>query len=286
MKEFLTGDTTANQVRLLRTQFAGAFVIVEGDDDYSVYKGLLSPNCCQLVPAYGKQKALSAQAVLDEGFFIGAVTIVDSDFDRLTGTKPTSSNVALTDGHDLECLICNSLALDRVLETFTSRGKLEAFVTRIAMTVRQRVVESAAKIGYLLWASRENEWSLDFKELKFSKFVDATALSIDATQLLKAVRDKSQRHDLPEILLVQEIQKRESLTNDVWQASRGHDIAGILSFALTSLIGNMNSNDVTVEIIERSLRLTFRPAEFAVTELWKSLSEWSSKTGFALRLSP
>ena len=153
------------------------------------------------------------------------------------------------------------------------------------MTVRQRVVESAAKIGYLLWASRENKWSLDFKELKFAKFVDATTLSIDATPLVKAVRDKSQRHDLSETLLIQEIEKRESLTNDVWQAARGHDIAGILSFGLTSLIGNMNSNDVTVESIERSLRLSFRPAEFAVTELWKSLSEWSSKTGFALRLS-
>lgn len=285
MKEFLTGDTTANQVRLLRTQFAGPFVIVEGDDDYSVYKGLLSPNCCQLVPAYGKQKALAAQAVLDADSFIGAVTIVDSDFNRLTGSRPTSTNVVLTDGHDLECLICNSPALDRVLEEFTSSGKLEAFVTRIAMTVRQRVVESAAKIGYLLWASLENGWSLDFKELRFSKFVDATTLLIDVTQLVKAVRDKSQRHDLSEILLVQEMEKRESLTDDVWQAARGHDIAGILSLSLTSLIGDWNSNDISVEIIERSLRLSFRPAEFAVTELWKSLSEWSSKTGFALSLS-
>ncbi len=285
MREYLTGNTVANEVRLLRSHFAGPFIIVEGDDDYSVYKGLLSHNCCQLVPGYGKHKALAAQQVLDADSFVDAVTIVDADFDRLTGTSPPSPNVILTDGHDLECLICNSPAFDRVLEEFASREKVATFVTRIAMSTRQRLVESAAKIGWLLWASLENDWSLEFQELKYSKFVDAATLTTKPLDLVTTVRNQSQRHDLAETLLIQEIDVRESRTSDIWQAARGHDIVGILSLGLTSSIGNWNSNEVSVETIERSLRLAFRPTEFAVTELWKSLLEWCSRAGFSIALA-
>src|SRR5438105_471262 len=101
---------------MLRTQHSGAFLLVEGVDDARFFTTRTDSRRCRLVLAGGRENVLGAIAVLDRASFKGALGAVDADFDRIigAGTAP-APNLAVTDTHDLEMMLIQSPALERLL---------------------------------------------------------------------------------------------------------------------------------------------------------------------------
>ena len=97
-----TAPDIAAEAHMIRaTDRHRAILIVEGSTDARVYGRLVSETECRLIPATGKDKAISALELLENGGFNGVLTIVDADFWRLDGIDPNSPNLLLTDNHDL-----------------------------------------------------------------------------------------------------------------------------------------------------------------------------------------
>ena len=120
MREYITGDSIANQVRMTRSAFAGAFLILEGETDVLVFQSFIDERECQTVFADGKQNALAAIGILDDDNLKGVLCVVDADFDHLENRVPLSDNVLLTDLHDLECMMLVSPAFDKLLREYAS----------------------------------------------------------------------------------------------------------------------------------------------------------------------
>ena len=277
MRNYITADDVANGIRMVRAQFSGTFLIVEGQTaDLRVYKRLVDFKLAQVTPAHSKDNALAALKILEDAHFDGVVAIVDADFWRLEGLAPTSPNLFITDTHDLETMLLESPSLDKLLDEFGSEQKITNFTANSRMDVRQTLLTAACPIGYLRWVSQRNNLSLAFERIIFSRFIDRDTLHIDISKLIQEVKNKSRRPDLSESDLQDKIDQLTDSKHSSWDICCGHDLVHILSFGLRRVLGSKDSNEVEPETLERFLRTGYESAYFLSTRLYQALRGWET----------
>jgi len=199
-------DDIANEIILTRDdpskQFL-SFLLVEGDTDSKFYKNkkLVDTNKCQITVADGKSTALEVLAILEKVGIPGILVIVDADFNILEGKSPHSPNLLFTDTHDLETMLIKSPALENVLGEFGSEKKINEVTESTKKDVRALLLECGMTVGYLRWISLREKLSLKFEDLEFVQFIHKDALHLEQRHLIKAVKNKSQRHDIPDTRL-------------------------------------------------------------------------------------
>ena len=277
MKQFLTPHDIANTIRMMRPQFAGAVMIVEGDSDARVYGRFIGEEFCRIIPAHGKSNVLIAMGILERTAFIGVLAIIDSDFNRLDSSEPASENVLMTDTHDLETLIVHSEALDTVLSEFGSDIRLK----RLGKSVRDVLLKAALPIGYLRWisSSKQDNLSLRFKDASFTRVVKTRnkTMITDIDDVLTETKKQSHNTSFDKNELkakIVELLKRGD--HDPWQVCRGHDMIHILTIGLKMVFGNRNAKYVSYEQVDRIMRIAFGYAEFSQTLLYESLKKWET----------
>ncbi|HEY9809889.1 MAG TPA: DUF4435 domain-containing protein [Halomicronema sp.] len=270
----LTPHRIANDIRMLRSHHTGSFLIVEGDTDTRLFKNLVDSQKCHVQSAMNKDMALKVLDILEQDKFAGVLAIVDADFWHLEGTKPQSSNLVLTDTHDLETMILKSPALEKVLAEFGSENKIKTVPEKFKKDIRRLIIEAGVCLGYLRWISLQENLSLKFEGLSFNKFVDDKTLIVDEYALIKAVKNNSQKPSLDERDIQRKIQKLKKEGYDGWCVCRGHDLMKILSIALCKLLGTNDTTDVKSEQLEKVLRVAYERAYFCQTKLYTAIQEW------------
>jgi Protein of unknown function (DUF4435) len=269
VREFLTDDREANQIRLRRSTFFGTFLLVEGSSDKIFYKRFIDKIVCQIVVMAGKIRVIGVLAILEKASFDGVLGIVDADFDRLEGSVHESVNLLRTDTHDLETMLIDSPALDKVIAEFGSAEK----IAKLNLDVSTSLVDAGKSIGYLRWVSQCERLNLKFSDLKFSKFINEQTLQINEPALIQEVKNKSQALSLKTEDLQQRISDEKSKGFNPWQVCCGHDLVEILALGLRKGIGTMS---VDVDSLERSLRLAYEEVYFRKTQLWVNIRQWES----------
>ncbi len=275
MRDLRSVDAEANAIRLRRSIYKGTFLLVEGSSDKTFYERFVEKSECELVVISGKpsskQRVISVLKILEESNFQGVLAIVDADFDRLTPpTDQKSTNLLYTDSHDLETMLINSPAFDKVISEFGSQEKISQF----NQDIRLVILESAVPIGYLRWISLGDRLNLTFEGITFSKFIDEKTLRIDELQLIDVVTKKSQAFSLKDTDLQQQLIDKRDGDRDPWQVCCGHDIVEILSFGLRKTIGSNKDIDVKPSSLERNLRLAYEAVYFQGTQLYSHIRTW------------
>jgi hypothetical protein len=273
MREFITPEFIANQIRMRRSAYSGTFIIVEGSTDTRVYERCLDNKKCNFEIANNKDKAIAALSILERDNFTGVLAIVDADFSRLEGTLPASQNLLFTDYHDLEIMLIQSPALDKLMREFGSEEKINNFY-KLYQPIIINLLENGKLIGYLRWVSLKFNLSLKFENLTYSKFIDQKTLKVDIAKLIKAVKDHSQKPALIEKDIQEKLENLQDNDHDPLQVCCGHDLICILSIGLCKIWGTWNSNYVKPEVLEISLRLAYEESYFRDTQLYKLIQGW------------
>ncbi|NER20706.1 MAG: DUF4435 domain-containing protein [Symploca sp. SIO1B1] len=276
MREYLTVERDANQIRFLRSTFSGTFLLVEGHSDKLVYERLVNSSACQVVIVSGKPssklRVIAVLEILEESDFPGILAIIDADFDHLEPLLDCSPNLLHTDSHDLETMLINSPAFDKVVAEFGSEDKINNF----AQDVRTVLAAAGMSVGYLRWVSQCEKLNLTFNGIKFSKFINETTLQIDELKLITEVRNKSPSCSWQKEELKTWVIKQKSSSHDPWQVCCGHDLVEILSLSLRKVIGSNKAAEVEPNILERSLRLAYEEAYFCKTLLYSKICTWEA----------
>ncbi|MEH2227957.1 DUF4435 domain-containing protein [Nostoc sp.] len=272
MRDFLTVDRVANQIRLRRSTYNGTFLLVEGSSDKTFYKRFVDQLVCELVETSGKQRAIEILKILEQSNFQGVLAIVDADFERLETLLYTSPNLLYTDSHDLETILINSPAFNKVLAEFGSEEKIAQFNRDIKLVV----VENGMSVGYLLWISKCDGLNLTFEGITFSKFIDEQTLQIDELKLIQEIKKKSQAFSLSDKNLQERLKSQKSNNHDPWQICCGHHLVEILSLGLRKALGSNKAADVEPNSLERSLRLAYEEIYFHQTQLYLDIRKWES----------
>ncbi len=274
MREHLSVDRDANAIRLRRDIFSGTFLLVEGSSDKVFYECFVDEVACVVISISGKPssklRVIEVLSVLEKTNFQGVLAIIDADFDHLKGFAHSSPNLIRTDTHDLETMLINSPALEKVIAEFGSEEKIVKF----DRDVRTVLLEAGMSIGYLLWISQRDELNLTFEGIKFSKFIDDKTLQIDELKLIQEVKNKSRVPALKNEDLQQRLTNQKNSCYDPWQVCCGHDLVEILSLGLRKTIGSAKTSDVEPNSLERSLRLAYERTYFCKTQMYLFICSW------------
>ena len=272
-----TSNEIANEIRMRRSQFSGTFLIVEGRDDRLFMENFISQSTCKIEVAEGKQRVCDVIYVLDKDNFDGVLGLIDADFDRIEGVPDRSQNLVMPDSHDLIMMLVNSPALDRVLTEHGSRKKLETFEENVL----QALIDRGLPVGYLRLHSLRDRLDLRFRGLKFSAWIDRSSFVADTLELIRRVKNHSQRYDLPDSDLEVAIEKLHSSKYDPYEICNGTDVIEILSIGLRGVLGNKKLGEVKSEILKSSLRLAFSEQDFRSSNLRNAIVKWQNqKPGF------
>ena len=265
----------ANEIRMKRSQFAGAFLVVEGRDDRLLMEKFASPDTCKIVVAEGKQNVCEVIHILDDAGFAGVLGLVDSDFDRVEGKGITGLNIVKPEFHDLETMLLCSPALGRVLGEVGSQSKIEAF----QRPVLNELLARALPIGHLRLYSIKAGLNLRFQGLRYSSWVNRTSFEASVSDLIEAVKNHSQRLDLPSEVLAAGIQELANVRFEPREICAGVDLVEILSVGLRRLLGTNDSSPVTSAELRRYLRLSYSQQDFAASDLCKEIRGWEARNG-------
>lgn len=275
MREFLSVEREANAIRLRRSTFPGAFLLVEGSTDKTFYERFVHKNTCAIVSPSGKPssklRVIEVLTILEQASFPGILAIVDADFDHLEGLSHNNPNLIITDTHDLETMLLNSPALDKVMAEFGSAEKIAKF----GQDVKTVLLEAGIIVGYLRWVSQIDGLNLTFSSIKFSNFINEKTLEADLSKLMQEVKNKSQIH-LASKDLGERMAKQRSNFHDPWQVCCGHDLVEILALGLRKALGSAKASDVNTANLERSLRLAYEEIYFRTTQLYVSICRWET----------
>jgi hypothetical protein len=252
---------------------------VEGADDSRFYRRFIDGTKCHLIVAFDKQSVISAVRLLDVDGFVGAVGLVDSDFDQLDGKKLPSTNLVRGECHDLESMLVRSPSLDAVLHELASPHKLVEFERRYGAPLRIWLTDTAQSLGYLRWNSLNLGLNLRFDGLHFSRFVDSRSLILDPASLRTEVRKQSKNWQIPEEQLIAAGWPANRNENP-WHLCCGHDLIELLTIALRRAVGSQQNIDPSD--VSRALRLGYSERDFERSGLSASLREWETKTGFEI----
>lgn len=274
MQEYLNANFYANQIRMQRSSYEGTVLIVEGRYDKLVYGNIFNIKEQYFTVTFGKEKALETIKILNQDNYKGVLAIVDADFSKLEENYELLPNVLLTDDHDLEIMMIKSPAFDKLMKERGSEQKIKKFINQ---DIRNDLLQSGKKLGYLRWISLKNNLGLKFEDLNYSKFLKKETLLIDnIKELIKTVKNNSQKSHLDENDIKQNIEDLEKQNYDLLQICCGHDLICILSIGLCKRWGSWNTNEVKPETLERELRLAYEKEFFTSTELYQLIQDWEN----------
>ena len=264
---------------MTRSQYSGAFLIVEGQDDYQFMVHFISPSTCTIEVALGKHNVCDVIDILDEDDFDGVLGLIDADFDRIEGNPERSQNLIMPECHDLDMMLVSSPALDRILTELGSRDKLENFQE----DVLKALMERALPVGCLrLYSLREN-LNLRFRGLRYSAWINRSTFVANTTNLINTVKNDSQRQDLSSGDLAVAIEKLQDSNYDPYEMCNGADVIGILSVGLRRVLGTNDAGEVREELLKMSLRLAYSEQHFRSSSLKKDIEKWQRRNhGFQI----
>ena len=252
------------EVKMTRTSSKSAVLVVEGVDDVRFWTPRKHAEC-GIVDGEGKPNVVQGIGRMDSQGVRGVLGIVDEDYDLLEGRSLGSENLIAVCPHDLECLLCQSSALDKVLAEYGSGSKIADFQERECVDVRTALLRRAEVFGRLRWAAVRFSLDVECKGIRVPRFVDTGTWSVDEVGLMR-MAERGVGGDLRRYI-------GQLPSASPWRVVRGHDVLEILRIGLKKVLGSLENN-VGVKQLGRVLRAGIDVGELQGTSLWGDMVAW------------
>ena len=258
------------QVDMMRAAGSGALLVVEGPTDRQFWSDQ-GRTACEFVVAYGKNNVLGCIARLDMRSVAGVLGIVDDDYDSLKGVNQPSSNVVVTELHDLECVLLRTAALESVFDEY--RG--EVTINSDDLDLRAELLDRAVLFGRLRLALALHSFNLDSTSIKVHTFTCKDTWEVDENGLFAAVTagmGSTAKNDLSDFL-------QSTWSMDPWRVISGRDVLDILWIGLTGVLGSqkVGRKGVGKHQVASFLRSSVPRDELRATKLWSDILEWEGR---------
>jgi len=226
------------------------------------------------VDGEGKRNVVDGIGLVSQQDGQGVLGVVDDDYDSLLGVEGHGENVVVTDAHDMECLLCRSRALDRVLAEFGSPMKIRRFEQKAGVDVRVGLLERAAIFGRVRLAAALYGLNIQHGAIRVPRFVDEATWTVDSEGLTRAVLKEDSADD--ESVVARSVEGLPKA--DVWRVVRGKDLLELLRIGLMRVLGDIKPT-VGTEQIARLLRVAMSQEELQSTQLWADMRIWEKSPG-------
>jgi hypothetical protein len=283
MLEFLSPDSIAVTIRMLRETFSGSFLLVEGDVDARFFKRFVDNLACHVHVCFCRASVIRVVSLLDEGGFIGHLGIIDKDFADIFGEHLDGDNLIYTDENDIELTIFQSDVFERVLHEYCNEGRVAALEAAQAQPIREILLQNGSKLGAIRYLSRARAWHLVFSEMTL-RYTPDRSISIDVDRQIEHLRGRSHGTSMPILEQVRAAVDEVYNTHQGRLLTCGPDICEILSKAIHDVCGRahvaLSRGGIALGEV---FRAAFSRENFAATQLCAQIREWESmRPGFRI----
>jgi hypothetical protein len=261
------------EIVLLRAYAEKTILILEGGSDSRFFSPFVDHSKCDIVLSHSKQKSIVAVVAMDKKYK-GLLAVVDKDLDAIFSSVPHNANIIVTQTTDIEVMMVQSNAFDRLILELGSVEKISSLKVE-GMTPRELLLKSIHRISLLRLLSRQKKLNLRFKDLRYN-FVDRR-LEYGTKDLVEAVLNHSRmpKHASDQILEWLSLLQEGSI--DPWEICPGHVLTEFIGRSLQNRLGSHNSNAVSAEQIESRLRLAFSEDQFKRCGLHRDIGLWEDQ---------
>lgn len=276
IRKEISPATLFAEIKLQRAVHKGSFLLVEGDTDARLYGQFIDDGQCSVVNCINKNNVENTILLLDMGNFHGALGIVADDFAEVSNDNVPSPNIVRTQGNDMEIMIADSPALDKVLLHYGSAEKIDALCAARGTNVKKIIATEAAKIGVIRLASKRRDWNLRFRGMNYH-FTTNSACTIDIAAATVHILARTGAGAPNTAQLQKECEEIEALGINCLLLSNGHDFTRILARALKRDIGSNNVFETDSSELEKVLRVAYERQYFSGTTTFEAIKVWEGQ---------
>lgn len=260
-------------------------MLVEGQTDEALWTEYKADRC-SLIPAGNKEKAVKAIEITNSKTSLkGVAAIVDPDFWLVEQTDLLDAdNLLFDDSPDMEMMMLNSPALDKVLRhTFVNIETDQ--IHQFANSLRTESLRLALEFGYFrLLDFRHREYNLMLRRVsdKFADFIDEKTFQFSIRDVAAKLLEENSA-----LTVSQFVHQVEALKGQISleiAVCRGKDAIALLSFLLPLHFKSKFNRDISEKArkqttgneLARTLRMAFEYAHFLVTQLYSRIRAWEN----------
>ncbi len=267
--DYKTPEIIKTEIIMQRQVHKGSFLLLEGPDDSKFWNAYILRDECEIVICGGKENLIKSIQQLDNTELSGILGISDDDFDSIEGTQDMSDNLIYTDVHDLECILLQSRAFEKILSEYGDAKKITKFESS-KKNVREALLERGLVYGRLRWLARQRD-GISFKRFPPTDFIDEGTWEIKETELYKSfIKLYNATLTLSDLHL--EIAKIPNA--NPWNMCQGHDLVKILAIGLSGVLGSSVAKKIGENQIAPVLRQAIEYGEFCATHLAQEIIAW------------
>lgn len=277
-RHFKDAENVAGEIFMLRAYHNKTILVVEGTKDEKVFAEFISEHDCQIVIAFGKDNAeKSVKIVRGNCEISGVLWIVDRDFSDFLESEEDDANLLKTDQHDLEMLMIESKAFDKLVREYASSQKV-ATIIQAGATLKSIIMEAVYPLGVLRLYSIKNDKNFKFEGFECRHI--SRKYDYNIKDMVRMICNHSNKHDEDIDDICRFVKNFDLGKNDMSSVCCGHDFVQAFCISLRHKIGSHDAQITAGEYMERSLRLAFGAEEFVQTRLYLAIKDWELRTGF------
>ena len=262
----------AQEVRFTRRVHRGSFLLLEGITDINRFADFVDAAECDVVNCYGRRNAILAIKILYDEGFLGAVCVVDADFDRILDRLEEHEGIIYSEGHDFDLDWIHPTILSRYLRETGDQAKCSAFRSMEDLVVKIMLGLKPVSVARLLNRKRQIEYKvshIDISdiynnfEIDLDSYVNLIVGSSAPGKTRSAVKDL--------------IEKNTLLEYNLYQLTNGHDFHCALGACLRVELGSRKAQQTWGREVAKHLRLGFREQEFQDCTVYRKICEWENE---------
>jgi hypothetical protein len=275
INENLDARYTIGLVKLSLNSPAGKdkiWVLVEGEDDCKIYPKFFQSDKCHIEQVHGGYVQLE-KAI--EGLQKQAKQVIgirDADFSHIKQESPSFSNLFYTDYHDIEMTMLHN---DSVSKNILH----EYLLTDRCAEIRENILTETSFIGYTRYYNELHNCRLNFEGINYKNMCYKESndyLKISQDKVIDNLNQRSPKKTSP-IDKDSILNLEESHPNiDLFQLICGHDYVKLLAIRVNFKLKSVPRAEIGEKEISKSLRLSYRMADFKQTHLFQKLQTWQS----------
>lgn len=270
------------------TSFKGVHLLVEGRQDYKLYKKFTEDAAVRIKTTGGKYRLREIYALLTQRGMADVVGIRDADFLRVKDNPKHSPSypdaIYPTDFHDAEIMLVRSGVLADYLTIVSTPEKVMEFEGKHG-AIFDVVMRAIYPLGCLRLANKRVGLGLSFKPerpegnaLKIRKFVQESDWKVDTSSMINTVWEYSQNRTgavATKQAMDSSLKKIMSEAHSTDEISNGHDFAAVLQLITSKGLKSTNKLAQDTGCVEDLLIALFDLKKFSTTHLYGSVQGWS-----------
>lgn len=287
MIDEITPEAVASEVHLLREDsgYRGAFLFVEGDTDVALFSNFVDGKNCLIRMVKGRDNVLKLISITEASGDNYCLAIVDADFWYIEKILPSSENVLMTDTHDIETMIFQTLAFEKVLSEYLTSYRFESEMKKYP-NIRFQILSVAFRMAIIRWVNHIHKLRINFyadqnktELIEWESAIDIDSFTVDFEKLLNIIC--SDNYGL-KAKMRPRINECFQNKYDLIKFCNGHDVIYVVFLFIKRKGRRRDLEKLTARELEKDFRLAYESGSFKETILYTSLIAWQQRMGVGI----